>query len=116
MNNLAVRLDIGSVTLLLASDFKEFQTRNGVKFEPSENRVHELIGKVEGQLLESVETVENEEATDSVDQFGRRKLAFVPKLPLDRTREVKRFVKEETRKKATNIVAQDWKHGTALRK
>lgn len=61
-------------------------------------------------MLESLETMESEEATNSVDQFGRRKLVFVPKLPSERTREVNGFERVETRKNATNIVAKVPKH------
>jgi len=81
MNNFAVDFDVGPVFLLPGSQFKELQT--GVRVQPQfpKDGVDEVVGKVEGEIGNGVETPENEETADPVEQFGAGHLVFVPGLP-----------------------------------
>lgn len=74
-----------AVMRVLCGEMEEGEAGGGVETEATEEGISEVVGVFEGEIVEGLRTVEDEEAGDSVEEFGLREVCcFLTKLPLKR--------------------------------
>ena len=84
-----------AVMRVFGGEMEEAEAGGGVETEAAEEGVSEVVGVFEGEIVERLRTVEDEEAGDSVQEFGVREVScFLTKLPLERNGRVKRALCE----------------------
>lgn len=84
-----------AVMRVVGGEMEEGEAGGGVETEATEEGVGEVVGVFEGEIVEGLRTVENEEAGDSVEEFGVREVCcFLTKLPLERNGRMKRALCE----------------------
>lgn len=67
MNDSAVGFPIWSEIRFSRSEFEELETRVWIKFEPFKNGNEDVVGEMKREMVDSMEAMESEDATDSVE-------------------------------------------------
>lgn len=83
MDQFAVGLEVGSKIRVLGGELEEPEAGGGVQAEPVEYGVKEVVGKAEAKAPEGVESTEDEEAGDAVEELGPGELGLVTELPAE---------------------------------
>lgn len=79
-----------AVMRVLCGEMEEGEAGGGVETEATEEGISEVVGVFEGEIVEGLRTVEDEEAGDSIEEFGVREVCcFLTKLPLESNGRVK---------------------------